>query len=77
MENCEFRTKCANNPVITRDLTETYCNGHFKKCTRYKIRTSLGDEYIPKNLSPDDKMLAKNIINHGFKHHEDRIDTYY
>ncbi len=77
MQKCEFRPNCENNQIITRKLTENYCNGHFQKCTRYKIRTSLGDEYIPKSLSPDDEIRARDIINHGFKHFEDRIDTYY
>ena len=77
MQQCEFRPKCENNPVITENLTETYCKGRFQKCSRYKIRTSLGEEYVPKKLSPSDKKNAQKIINHGFKHYEDRIDTYY
>lgn len=77
MQKCEFRVNCKNNPIITKNYTETYCNGHFQACTRFKVRTSLGDEFVPKNLSPDDITRARKIINHGFKHFEDRIDTYY
>ncbi|MFW9928880.1 MAG: hypothetical protein ACFFD1_05790 [Candidatus Thorarchaeota archaeon] len=77
MAECDYRDNCRNNPVITTQLSKSYCCGNYRSCARFKIRTGLGDDYVPKNLKPNEHEKAREIINHGYMHHEERLNTFY
>jgi hypothetical protein len=78
MTQCEYRIGCENNPNLKSDeITRTYCHGNYNKCARFKIRTSIGEDYLPYNLKPDELTRTREILNHSYMHHEERRDTYY
>lgn len=60
MATCVFSDKCSffqeefkDNPHTKEFLCESYCNGHFNTCQRYKIAISEGIENVPHDLLPD------------------------
>ena len=77
MKTCDFNNFCKNNPIISPDLAKKFCNGNYFSCARFKIRSSLGSDYLPNNLHPKDEEKAKELIHHGFMHAWDRLNTYY
>lgn len=74
MFQCEYIEGCKNNPNIT---DRSYCQGHYQQCARFKIRTGIGEDYLPYNLKPEESIRAREILNYGFMHHEERRDTFY
>ena len=74
MSSCDYQEGCKNNPNITN---RSYCISNYQQCARFKIRTGIGEEFLPYNLKPEESVRAREILNHGYMHHEDRRDTYY
>ena len=74
---CDYLFNCASNPKITLSMMEKYCKTHPMQCARFKIRMSIGNEFLNPEILPVDNEKAKNIINHTFMHEEHRISTYY
>jgi hypothetical protein len=80
LSNCDFLENCQTleDPKNIERFKMEYClENRFKKCAGYKIRTSLGPDYLPPDLNPDQQERAQDIIRHGFEKEEYRVNAYY
>ncbi len=68
MAECEFLEKCPffNDKLEKKaeagELKEKYCSTNNLHCARYMVSTSVGPDYVEKDLMPDEKMRAYGII---------------
>jgi hypothetical protein len=68
MAGCERLLECqiVNNPneevVSVETLKEKYCNTNYSACARYKVLKSVGGDFVPNDLLPDEVERAKQII---------------
>lgn len=60
MATCEFWDTCSffkeefqDSPNTKDLLCNTYCNGHFTTCARYKMALSNGINNVPHDYLPD------------------------
>lgn len=71
-DNCSKKDECTkcniNRPMsIIKHYQRKYCSFDPEACARYKVRTELGNEYLPSDLLPTEMELAKKIINEKYK----------
>jgi hypothetical protein len=69
MVGCERLEKC---PIVNetkngsasdfQKIKETYCYQNFEKCARYIVLTTVGGDFVPKELLPEQVEKAKEII---------------
>ncbi len=52
----------ANMPLTAKLVQHNYCHNLVEECARYKLFTSLGDSFVPRDLPPSDIERAENII---------------
>ncbi len=69
METCEFLDSCpfylgtiVVKEADTETLKDEYCRKSPLRCARHMIAVSLGEDKIPEDLYPDEKMKAYEII---------------
>ena len=68
MAGCERLLKCqiVNNPneevVSVKKVKEKYCNTNYSACARYMVLKSVGADFVPNDLLPDEVERAKEII---------------
>lgn len=69
---CELLTTCiffkdemANMPLASDLMKDTYCRGNNSLCARYMVFKALGREKVPRDLFPDERKKAKEIIEKG------------
>lgn len=66
MATCDFCDTCSffkeefqDNPQTKEFLCNTYCNGHFATCARYRMAMTNGIDEVPHDLLPDILRAAK------------------
>jgi methyl-accepting chemotaxis protein len=65
-----FKDALPDMPATAELLKQEYCFGrgkHYTECARYKVASTLGREYVPKDLFPDQLERALEIIKKGGK----------
>lgn len=48
-------------------IKEKYCNKDYEKCARYMVLKSIGGDFIPNDLLPEEVERAKEIIDEGLE----------
>ncbi|MCK5058951.1 MAG: hypothetical protein KAT34_20055 [Candidatus Aminicenantes bacterium] len=69
MSGCERLEKC---PIVNNSkngaasdfekIKEKYCYNNYSKCARYMVLTSVGGDFVPNDLLPEQVEEAKEII---------------
>jgi hypothetical protein len=68
MAGCERLLKCSivNDPtegaVSVELVKEKYCNNNYSACARYMVLESVGGDFVPNDLMPEQVERAKEII---------------
>ena len=64
LQNCHFfNGKIANLiPVDVESMRKSYCLGDNTRCARYQILKTLGREYIPDDLAPNQVEISQRLI---------------
>jgi hypothetical protein len=63
LDKCPFFTdKLANMPSVSGYLKIQFCKDAYPACARYLVAQSLGAEYVPIDLFPNEKIRANEII---------------
>ena len=68
MAGCERLLNCpiVNDPkegtVSAEKVKEKYCNNNYSACARYMVLKSVGADFIPNDLMPDQVERAKETI---------------
>jgi len=69
MSGCERLDKC---PIVNdskngtaadfEKIKEKYCTDNYANCARYMVLTSVGGDFVPNDLLPEQVEKAKEII---------------
>jgi len=69
MADCECLPKCpffndnmSKMPAISNLLKKKFCQGDKSDCARHMVFRSVGKEFVPKDLYPNDNNTALEII---------------
>ena len=76
MENCPFfnAEEITGLHNLTTFFKEMFCLDDFSHCSRYKIATTLGREYVPRLMTPEQGQWADQIITDYRQNHENMQD---
>ncbi len=63
MDQCEFLDICyfAKN-VKDNEQKEAYCDSNSLRCARFMIYKGVGEDKVPNDLQPNEKMKAYEIL---------------
>jgi len=68
MAGCERLLKCSivndstEGTVSVEMVKEKYCNNNYSACARYMVLKSVGGDFVPNDLMPEQVERAKEII---------------
>ena len=63
MGKCEFFEICSfSKSGSNQELKTSYCDGEPLRCARFMVYQGVGEDKVPEDMLPDEKMKAYEII---------------
>ena len=67
LDDCPFyNDRLDNMPDVSEAMKRRYCLKDFTQCARYIVKSSLGSNFVPADLHPDDRTRVKILLSDQF-----------